>query len=343
MVNEVLIVPLTVRALPPHSTETMKYKAEIPVHAQMMSSGRSTGINVFSLNDLKSVPVGASPPPAVCAETLSPNGYYYDLVSTRLGLENFEVYTFSCIPNRFFLYQSRINRLTEVPAKLIHLRGDETVPEEFLASEGFLYQIINSHVLMEHMTFYIFPVLPGRLFVFDIGLNRLLETHANSGLCESLLGSIESGRNHQPSSTHRGLEQHGVCMSERYMGDTALEATVGCLRYSLKFEAFKGFQTKAVTKEISKLRDNGNMVHDTWLSCCMDSPNTVTAEFSFEYKDDRCEDNTNIQDRCTKFSVADIKVYIPHSLCLPLGKPTPEPHCSAPPPCIYTGVNDDPR
>lgn len=330
-------VPLTVKPLPPHPTETMKYKADI--HAQIMSNSRRADMNICSLNDFKSVPV--TPFPAICAQTLSPNGYYYDLVSSRLGLENFEVYTFSCIPNRFFLYQSRINCLTEVPAKLIHLRGDETVPEEFLATEGFLYEIINSHVVMEHMTFYIFPVLPGRMFVFDSGLNRLLETHINSDLSESLLGSIDIKRNNQHPGTHHGLEQNGVCMS---MVDTAaLEAKVGCLGYNLKFEALKGFQTKAITEEITKRRGNSRNGHNTWLRCSKDNKHSSTDKFSFDYRDGRSEDNTDNQNRCTHFSVADIKVYVPHSLCVPLEKPTPEPHCSAPPPCIYTGVNDDPR
>ena len=149
------------------------------------------GRNIYTLDDLNSK---TSCFPTVCMETLSPNGYYYELVSSTLGLENFQVYTFSCLPDRFFLYQSSIKRLIEVPAKLIRLSGDESVPEEFLTMEA--------------------------------------------------------------------------------------------------------------------------------------SPAAGS--------------NSNFQHKCTRFSFADIKVYKPHSLCVLLEKPTPEPHCSAPP-CIYTGVNDDPR
>ena len=96
---------------------------------------RCIGRNIYTLDDLNSK---TSCFPTVCTETLSPNGYYYELVSSTLGLENFQVYTFSCLPDRFFLYQSSIKHHIEVPAKLIRLSGDESVPEEFLTMEGFL-------------------------------------------------------------------------------------------------------------------------------------------------------------------------------------------------------------
>lgn len=289
------------------------------------------GRNIYTLDDLNLKP---SRFPTVCTETLSPNGYYYELVSSTLGLENFQVYTFSCLPDRFFLYQSSIKRLIEVPAKLIHLSGDESVPEEFLTMEGFLCRTVNSCTFLKHMTFYTFPVLPGRLFVFDGGLNRLLETHKNSPLCTSLLGNIESElSNDQAGIDQLGLErsEQGVYTSERLVSDVKVRS-LG--HYNFKFAAIQGFQTDAASMEEKLMKCSNNAAY----SHKPDSP-TVEASPAAGY---RTNSNSNFQHKCIRFSFADIKVYKPRSLCVPLEKPTPEPHCSAPP-CIYTGVNDDPR
>ena len=293
------------------------------------------GRNIYTLDDLNSK---TSCFPTVCTETLSPNGYYYELVSSTLGLENFQVYTFTCLPDRFFLYQSSIECLIEVPAKLIHLRGDEGVPEEFLAMEGFLCRIVNLCAFLKHMTFYTFPVLPGRLFVFDGGLNRLLETHTNSPLCTSLLGSIESElSNEQAGIDQLGLEisEQGVCTSER-LPDSVSEVKVRSLgHYNFKFAAIQGFQTNATAMEEKLMKCSNNAAYSH-------KPDSPTVEPAAGCRTNRNGSNSNFQHTCTTFSFADIKVYKPHSLCVPLEKPTPEPHCSAPP-CVYTGVNDDPR
>ena len=204
---------------------------------------RCIGRNIYTLDDLNSK---TSRFPTVCTETLSPNGYYYELVSSTLGLENFQVYTFSCLPDRFFLYQSSIKRLIEVPAKLIRLSGDESVPEEFLTMEGFLCRTVNLCTFLKHMTFYTFPVLPGRLFVFDGGLNRLLETHKNSPLCTSLLGNIESKlSNDQAGIDQLGLarSEQGVCTSERLDSEVKVRS-LG--HYNFKFAAI---QTDAASME----------------------------------------------------------------------------------------------
>ena len=284
----------------------------------LTSDNRCMGRNIYTLDDLNSK---TSCFPTVCMETLSPNGYYYELVSSTLGLENFQVYTFSCLPGRFFLYQSSIKCLIEVPAKLIHLRGDESVPEEFLTMEGFLCRTVNSCTFLKHMTFYTFPVLPGRLFVFDGGLNRLLETHTNSTLCTSLLGSVESELSNEQAGIVQQISEQGVCTSERLDSEVKVRS-LG--HYNFKFAAIQGFQTNATSMEEKLMKCSNN------------------AAYSHKHgsnSNSRNGSNSNFQHKCT---FADIKVYKPHSLCVPLEKPTPEPHCSAPP-CVYTGVNDDPR
>jgi len=223
-----------------------------------------------------------------------------------------------------------------VPAKLIHLRGDESVPEEFLTMEGFLCQTVNLCAFLKHMTFYSFPVLPGRLFVFDSGLNRLLETHTTSPLCTSLLGSIESElSNDEAGIDELGLEtsEQGVCTSER-LGSEVKVRSLG--HYNFKFAAIQGFQTNAAAMEEKLMKCGNNAV------CSHKYSPSVETLPAAGCRTNRNGSNSNCQHNCTKFSCADIKVYKPHSLCVPLEKPTPEPNCSAPP-CVYTGVNDDPR
>lgn len=223
-----------------------------------------------------------------------------------------------------------------MPAKLIHLRGDESVPEEFLTMEGFLCQTVNLCAFLKHMTFYSFPVLPGRLFVFDSGLNRLLETHTTSPLCTSLLGSIESElSNDEAGIDELGLEtsEQGVCTSER-LGSEVKVRSLG--HYNFKFAAFQGFQTNVAAVEEKLMKCGKNAV------CSHKHSPSVETSPAAGCRTNRNGSNSNCQHNCTKFSCADIKVYKPHSLCVPLEKPTPELHCSAPP-CVYTGVNDDPR
>lgn len=47
---------------------------------------------------------------------------------------------------------------------------------------GFLYQLLNSHTPMKHMNFYTLGILPGRILVYDAGLDMLTETHLTSAL-----------------------------------------------------------------------------------------------------------------------------------------------------------------
>ena len=57
---------------------------------------------------------------------------------------------------------------------------------------GFLYQLLSTHASMKHMNFYTLGILPGRILVYDAGLDMLTETHLTSALTRCLFPSSTS-------------------------------------------------------------------------------------------------------------------------------------------------------
>ena len=257
----------------------------------------------------------------VCDETLSPNGYYYELVSHELGLENFKVYSFGCFPSRFFIYLSNVNRLIEMPPKLISIRREETVPEEFLLPAGFLYWIIAAHTTLTHMSFYSFPMLPGRLFVFDAGLDRLIETAASSPLVESLLGDLRekvdgAGCAYSwPNNNKGNAVKSESCDSEK---------NVSYCSSSFSFQ-FETVHTNSTSK-------GGHTSYGS--STVYYRPSVSTTDGQFQ------SPNQPIHNKLT---IADLTVYEPSSLDVSLPKPALLPQCSVPPCVYYNGMDSDPR
>ena len=272
--------------------------------------------------------------PSFSIETLSPHGYYYELVSCQLGLKNFNVYTFSSFPERFFLYLSTVDCLIEVPTELLHVGSEDMVPQEFLVPSGLLYQSIRTHTVLTHMSFYSFPVLPGRLFVFDVGLDRLIETRRSSPLAESLLGSFCHGTKSTQES-HRGGSGR-KCFRECTDYNSDLRPT-SC--FSLQFKLVKSLQNG---KHVPSTLRSGTMqpvapktspaVRSKPMSSIEDTKHDSLAKIDAKKCSEHCE-----------FSVADMTVYEPSSLNVPLLKPTLHSHCFTPPCVYYNGADDDPR
>ena len=280
------------------------------------------------LNELKPFSL-----PSFSEDTLNPGGYYYELAARTVGLENLKIYTFSCSPDQYFLYMSSADRLNEVPSNLILLHRDDFVPEDFLSPGGILYQIIDSHTNLAHMSFYSFPMLPGRLFVYDGGLNRLIETQMSSRFVMSLLGEVESN----PKIPQADTEVHSIPskLSFREQDPTVSCSAAGTLNF--KFETTEGLyhtsppvdsRTKCLQTSPSLATAHHTIYSGTMTAC--DSPNAASRSHIAS-----CG-------RHHKFSVADMVVYEPSSLTIPLPRATSESQCLTPP-CVYSGRNDDPE
>ena len=270
-----------------------------------------------TISDILSSPSCANTSPSFCDETLSPNGYYYELVSSKLGLENFRVYMFKCFPHAPLLFVSKMNRLIEIPPGLINVNPAEMVPEEFLLHGGLLYWIIDLHTRLTHMNFYSLPILPGRLFVFDSGLDRLVEIEENSQLAVSLLGKVVEGCSEWDIGQENSTRQTGYHISAP--NNHRLETY------------YQKRSTHALPHSTIASDRRGS---STAYSDC-------TSYFPASDKACFLHHCSQLQ-KYSKFSVADISVYEPLCLDVPLPIPSPQAHCSAPP-CVYSGMNDDPR
>ena len=280
---------------------------------------------IHTLNELKPFTL-----PPFSEETLHPGGYYYELAARTLGLENLKIYMFSCSPDRYFLYISKADCLNEVPSGLILLSSNDFVPEDILSPGGILYRIIDSHTNLAHMSFYSFPMLPGRLFVYDGGLNRLIETRMSSRFAISLLGEVESSPKVPSQAATEGHKMPSK-LSCREQDPTVHCSTAGTLNF--KFETTEGLyhytsptvesHTSSPLATVRRTICNGTM------TVC-DSPNAASRSAVAS-----CGQHN-------KFSVADVVVYEPSSLTIPLPRTTSESQCLAPP-CVYSGRNDDPR
>lgn len=119
-------------------------------------------------------------------QQLSRGGYYYNTAARECGLEHFSVYVFSNAPHLQFLYSAQLDSLLELPPQLRELREHTLIPCEFMVPGGFLYHLLRTHMSLKHMNFYTVSMLPGRILVYDAGLDMLTETHSLSELTLSL-------------------------------------------------------------------------------------------------------------------------------------------------------------
>ena len=276
-------------------------------------------------------------------QTLCPNGYYYELAARTVGLENFKIYMFSCSSDQYFLYMSNADRLNEVPPRLILLDSNDLVPEDFLIPGGILYQIIDSHTNLAHMSFYSFPMLPGRLFIYDGGLNRLTETRKSSKLVVSLLGEVESKLNIPSQATTEHRMPSKLFVEKQ---DSIVSCSIaGTLNF--KFENAEGsYHIPPHSDNHLQTYSSLSTVDHTVCSGIKTSCDSLAGTKGSALSDQRfhCYNKSDISlcSQHSKFSVADIIVYEPCSLTVPLPRPTSESQCLIPP-CVYSGRNDDPR
>ena len=237
--------------------------------------------------------------PPFTEEELHPGGYYYKIAAHQSRLENFSVYTFNTAPDTHFLYSSHLDCLLELPRELSELRNEGPMPLEFMVPGGFLYWLLGTHTVLKHMNFYTLGLLPGRILVYDAGLDMITETQSNSDLVMSLFPSTCSPQDSEIDYWH--MNQDDVhCQNSA--GSSALESS----------ELFPtGCEEKQ--RDIHFGSNDGGLSHHQSVCCGGESRGSGICVYE-------------------PGSLGDLRVF--HS--------TLEPRCHLPP-CVYLGVNSDPR
>lgn len=231
-------------------------------------------------------------------QQLSRGGHYYT-AARQCGLEHFSVYVFSNAPHRQFLYSAQLDTLLELPPQLTELREHTVIPCEFMARGGFLYLLLSTHMPLKHMNFYTVSMLPGRILVYDAGLDMLTETHSMSELTLSLFPGTLVDENSTQLTGISADESDGGVLSG------AAEREVKCWRMA-----------------------TGRMLESS------PSASGGVASRGVVQKTQQCHTH--------QAPPPGIHVYEPSSLNVTVPMTCLQTRCHLPP-CVYMGVDTDPR
>lgn len=234
-------------------------------------------------------------------QQLSHGGYYYSTAARECGLEHFSVYVFSNAPHLQFLYSTQLDSLLELPPQLAELREHSLIPCEFMVPGGFLYHLLSTHMSLKHMNFYTVSMLPGRILVYDAGLNMFTETHSMSELTLSLFPGTLVDESSMVLTSISADGDSAILSGD----DTAAEHVVKCWKMAA-----------------------GGMLESSPSASESVATRGVTQQTQ--------------QSHTHQAPPPGIHVYEPTSLNVTVPTTHPQTRCHLPP-CVYMGVDTDPR
>lgn len=279
-----------------------------------------------TLRDIQTNYTGICYPPFNKQE-LSHGGYYHCIALRECGLEHFSLYVFSNAPHLQFLYSTQLDTLTELPRLVTELKEHGAIPQELMSPGGFLYHLLSTHTTLKHMNFYRLCLLPGRMLVYDAGLDRLTETHPLSDLTLSLFPNMYSSENRR-SSTSTSVDEGGSAG----LDEAAAENVVQCWRVATNL-----LESSASVSE-SGCVDGGEsrMVRHTQPCDTDDSKQSTYCCLAGSM------DLPSSPLNAPSPSSSAIRVYEPSTLDVSIPMTRLQARCHIPP-CVYIGVDTDPR
>ena len=307
----------------------------------------TTSRKVTTLKDIQTSSAAESHFPPFSDRELGPGGYYYRTASRECRLDHLSVYVFSNAPHAQFLYSARLDTLIELPQQLTLLEKDRPVPREFMAPSGFLYRLLSAHTSMKHMNFYTLGILPGRILVYDAVLDTLTETHLTSTLTLSLFPHSHVSNNslYSTAATLASVSPEDDCVSSREtLEEKAACTAVQCQRVATCVLESSTAPVRESSGGESAVRGRWTVQQQQSQHCGMHNTSTDSSLHTFQQKQ-QLQASSASRSLESSFVLAPppaIHVYEPSSLDVSIAVTGLETRCHVPP-CVYTGVDSDPR
>lgn len=113
---------------------------------------------------------------------LKRGGEIYNTITKHTVVENFQVYrveqTFDNTNTHLYAYISYTDCFVKVPEVILMSPPGERLPLSVLRPTGLIYQIIRSHITLQHLNAFLLPLFPGRAFIYNAEKDNLCEVEA---------------------------------------------------------------------------------------------------------------------------------------------------------------------